>query len=93
MGKDLPAGNFRDKKIIMGRKSAKENLKQRFGDPMRVEVHYSRGDISPSEESYQNDQLSKAYVEVLRGVLGREPTQDEILGKKDISTKLRKKYK
>lgn len=77
----------------MARKSAKENLKQRFGDPMRVDVNYSKNTISLSEEDYQSKRLSKAYVEVLRGVLGREPTQDEILGKKDISAKLRKKYK
>ena len=73
----------------MGR-SISDNFKKRFGDPERIEIKFAKDKLSPSEESYRSEQLSKACVEVLRGVLGREPTQDEILGKVDISTKFKK---
>jgi len=71
----------------MGR-SVSDNFKKRFGDPERIKVQYSKDKVSPSEGSYRNEQLSKAYVDVLRGVLGREPTHDEIIGKVDISKKV-----
>lgn len=74
----------------MGR-SAEDNFKKRFGDPMRVDVEYSKNRTSPSQKDYQSKQLSKAYVEVLRGMLGREPTQDEIIGKADIARHLKKR--
>ncbi len=74
----------------MGR-SISDNFKKRFGDPARIEVRHETGKVPPSEDTYRSEQLSKACVEVLRGVLGREPTQDEILGTKDISTRLQKK--
>lgn len=74
----------------MGR-SAKDNFKRRFGDPARIKIEYAKDKMSPSEDEYRSEQISKAYAGVLKGVLGREPTQDEILGIKDISTKVRKK--
>lgn len=69
----------------MGGRSAKDNFKRRFGDPARIESRYAKDKISPSEDAYRSEQISKAYAGVLKGVLGREPTQDEILGQKDIS--------
>jgi hypothetical protein len=73
----------------MGR-SVEDNFKKRFGDPMRVEVNYSKEKPLPSsEESYQNKRLLKAYTEVLKGILGREPTQDEITGE----TNMRERWK
>jgi len=65
----------------MGR-SVSDNLKKRFGDPVRIEIRYAKEKISPSEELYRSEQLSKAYAGVLKGVLGREPTQDEIMGRR-----------
>lgn len=73
----------------MGGRSIKDNFKKRFGETARIEIRYVKDKILPSEDSYRSEQLSKAYAGVLKGILGRDPTQDEILGKKDISTKLR----
>lgn len=73
----------------MGR-STSDNFKKRFGDPERIEIKFETAKLSTFEESCRSEQLSKAYVEVLRGVLGREPTQNEIIGKVDILKSLRK---
>lgn len=75
----------------MGGRSAKDNFKRRFGDPARIEIEYAKDKISPSEEAYRSEQISKAYAGVLKGILGREPTQDEIIGKTDISKINRRK--
>lgn len=75
----------------MGGRSSKDNFKRRFGDPARIEIEYAKDKIAPSEEAYRSEQISKAYAGILKGILGREPTQDEILGAKDISTKLGKR--
>jgi len=64
----------------MGGRSIKDNFKKRFGDPAQIEIKYAKDKIAPSEEAYRSEQISKAYAGVLRGILGREPTQDEILG-------------
>ena len=45
----------------------------------------------PSEEAYRSEQISKAYAGVLKGILGREPTQNEIIGKTDIARHLKKR--
>ena len=75
----------------MGGRSAKDNFKRRFGDTARIEIRYAKDKMTPSEDSCRSEQISKAYAGVLKDILGREPTQDEIFGNKDISTKLRKK--
>lgn len=74
----------------MGR-GVSDNFKRRFGDPGRIEVKYETGKLSPSEELYRSEKTTVAYAEVLRGVLGREPTQDGIIGKVDISKMLLQK--
>lgn len=73
-------------------KSTSDNFKRRFGDPERIEIKYKIGKGATSEDTYRSEQLSKAYAGVLKGVLGREPTQDEIIGKVDIAKGL-SKYK
>lgn len=73
----------------MGR-SISDNFKRRFGDPARIKIKYAKNKLSPSEGSYRNKQIATAHADVLKGILGREPTQDEILGKEDISKTLRK---
>ncbi len=75
----------------MGGRSAKDNFKKRFGNPERIEIKFKTGKLSPSDEARRNETTATAYVDVLKGVLGREPTHDEIIGKVDISKKLRKK--
>ena len=75
----------------MGGRSAKDNFKRRFGDPARIEIEYAKDKISPSEEAYRSEQMSKAYAGVLKGILGREPTQDELSGKEDATRHLYKR--
>ncbi len=70
----------------MGR-SIKDNFKRRFGDPARIEIEYAKDKIAPSEEAYRSEQISKAYAGVLKGVLGCEPTKDEISGNVFLNTK------
>lgn len=75
----------------MGGRSAKDNFKRRFGDPARIEIRYDKDKVSPSDDAYRSEQISKAYAGVLKGVLGREPTPDEIIGKTDIARHLKKR--
>ena len=75
----------------MGGRSIKDNFNRRFGDPARIEIEYAKDKIASSEEAYRSEQISKAYTGVLKGILGREPTQDEIIGKTDISKIIRRK--
>jgi len=69
----------------MGGRSAKNNFKRRFGDPARIKIEHVKDKMSLSEDEYRSGQISKAYAGVLKGVLGRELTQDEMLGKVDAS--------
>jgi hypothetical protein len=75
----------------MGGRNIKDNFNRRFGDPARIKIEYAKDKISPSEDEYRSEQISKAYAGVLKGILGSEPTQDEIDGKKDIARQLRKR--
>jgi len=75
----------------MSGRSIVDNFKRRFGDPARIKIEYAKDKISPSEDAYRSEQISKAYAGVLKGILGREPTQDELTGKKDISRFLNKR--
>jgi len=77
----------------MGGRSAKDNFKRRFGDPARIKIEYAKDKISPSEDEYRSEQISKAYAGGLKGILGREPTQDEIFGIKNIQIKSGEKRK
>lgn len=75
----------------MGGRSAKDNFKRRFGDLARIKIEYAKDKVSPSEEVYRSEQISKAYAGVLKGILGREPTQDELSGNEDITRHLNKR--
>lgn len=72
----------------MGR-SVKENFEKRFGD--RITVSYPNRPPDPLEQKIQNENLLKAFSQVLAGILKREPTQDELLGLDDLSTRKRRK--
>ena len=62
-----------------------DNLKKRFGDPANIEIKYAKKRLSLSEEEYLNGKTATAYTDILKSLLGREPTQDEVLGKVDVS--------
>jgi len=68
----------------------KNNFNKRFGG--RIRIVYAQK-LSASEKQLQNERLCKAMIQVLSGILGREPTQREILGLDDISQCKLKKTK
>ena len=68
----------------------KNNFNKRFGG--RIRVVYAQK-LSATEKQLQNERLCKAMIQVLSGILGREPTQREILGLDDISQCKLKKTK
>jgi len=49
------------------------------------EIRYAKSPMDPSEQRYQNQLLVKAVRDVLRGILHREPTEEEILGHKKLT--------
>ena len=66
----------------------RNNFNKRFGG--RVRIVYSKKS-SASERKLQYGKLCQAIIKVLSGILGREPTQKELLGIEDISKKKRNK--
>ena len=58
------------------------NFNRRFGG--RIRVVYAQKS-SASEKQLQNGRLCEAIIKVMSGILGREPTQREVLGLDDIS--------
>lgn len=66
----------------MGQKM-ESNFKKRFGD--RIEMVYVDKPLKASEREMQNIKICKALIGVISGILGREPTQSELLGIDDIS--------
>ncbi len=69
----------------------KNNFKKRFGD--RINVVYADKPLKASEQQMQNDKVCKAVISVISGILGREPTQSELLGIDDISLNKKRKQK
>lgn len=65
------------------------NFQKRFGE--RISVLFSDRSLQPAGSKAQNEALCRAITEVMAGILKREPTQEEILGLEDISTKRRKR--
>lgn len=76
----------------MGR-SISDNFKRRFGDPARIKIQLETKKPSFSEESHRSQKIAEASIDILRGVLGREPTHAEITGKVDISKVVKKRTK
>lgn len=70
-------------------KRIKHNFDRRFKN--RISVVYLKTPISPSSRKVFNKNLCKALKAVLAGILGREPTQSEMLGIEDLSKKNKKK--
>jgi hypothetical protein len=60
---------------------------KRFKDQIRI-VYAQKS--SASEKQFLNGELCKAIIKVLTGILGRAPTQRELLGIDDISKHIKK---
>lgn len=71
------------------KREAETNFQKRFGG--RISVAFPERPLAPAEQKARNDALVKAVTEVMAGVLKREPTEGELLGLEDISTKRRKR--
>lgn len=72
----------------MGR-SALQNFHLRFGNPPRITVRFVNIEDEPDRD-YRYQKIFEAWVVVLRALLGREPTEPEIFGMKDIRQELAK---
>jgi hypothetical protein len=46
----------------MGGRNIKDNFKRRFGDPALIKIEYAKDKMSPSEDAYRSEQISKAYA-------------------------------
>jgi hypothetical protein len=67
-------------------KRLSDNFRKRFGNSPRISIKYrTRKKLSLFESEHRNSLITTSYVKMLNGILGREPTQDEILGK--VSTR------
>jgi hypothetical protein len=71
------------------RKTTDRNFKERFGN--RISMVFADKPLSPAEQKIQNNALCKAIKEVMAGILGREPTEAELLGLEDVSVHKAKK--
>ncbi len=60
----------------------KNNFQKRFGD--RIHVIYAEHS-TVTEKEILKTRLCEAITKVLSGILGREPTQRELLGIDDLS--------
>ena len=72
-------------------KRIKDNFDKRFKS--RISVVYLKTPISGSAHKAFNRNLCKALKAVLTGILGREPTQSELLGIEDLSKRNKNKTK
>lgn len=70
----------------MGQRT-KNNFNKRFGG--RIRIVYAQK-TSASEKQLQYGKLCKAIIKVLSGIIGREPTQREILGLDEIPKKIKR---
>lgn len=66
----------------------KNNFNKRFGG--RIRIVYAQK-VSALERQVLNERLCKAMIEVLTGILGREPTQRELLGIDDLAKAVKHK--
>ncbi len=64
------------------------NFNKRFGD--RIRVVYSQNSSS-LDKQLQNGSVCEAITKVISGILGREPTQKELLGIEDLAKAKKKK--
>ena len=55
-----------------------------------IEINFVDQPLSPCEQEYRNGCLHKAILEIFKAILGREPTQDELVGLTKIEPKRRR---
>ena len=53
---------------------------------------FAKKPLAPYEKRQGNKKIFNAYTAMLKSILGREPTEDELAGRVDIS-KVKKKIK
>ena len=70
-----------------------KNFAERFGDPPRIIMKFDDKPLDGAEREYRNKRMVEAFTEVLKSLLGRDPTEAELLGKVDISKALKKSLK
>jgi len=81
-------GNVRPEVRKMGQRAIK-TFENRFHNG--IEINFAKQEQSPAEQEYRNKCLRDAIFQIFKGVLGREPTQDELSGRVKISITNRKK--
>jgi hypothetical protein len=59
---------------------AKTNFYERFGNPLRLAVEHVSFDKDPLGSAHRREKILKAYDSLLRDILKREPTINELLG-------------
>ena len=69
------------------RQSPDKQFEKRF--PQGMEVNYSQEVVTPSEHEYRSESLRIAIRGALKAILKREPTEDEVFGRVDISKVIR----
>ena len=72
-------------------KRIRKNFEKRFGN--RFSIAYPDKPLSETEQHIRNKKIYKATKEVLTDILGRKPTERELLGFDDLSKHLPKKKK
>ncbi len=65
----------------MGQKTS-QNFSKRFGD--RIAVSYQEKPMEPAEMQIHNQGLLTAFNHLVKSVLGRAPTAEEMLGLTEI---------
>jgi len=66
----------------MGERATKQ-FNKRF--KAGIEIRFAESPLSPAEQEYRNKCLREAISAILKGLLGREPSHEEITGQVDIS--------
>jgi len=72
----------------MGQRANKKFEKRFKGG---IEIHFADQPLSPCEQEYRNACLRKAITEIFKAMLGREPTQEELLGLTKLEPQKRRK--
>jgi len=67
----------------------KSNFDRRFGS--RISIIYANKPTGTFEQYIQNDNICKAFSNVLAGIIGREPSEVEIFGIRSLGVKLKRK--
>jgi len=64
-------------------------FEKRFGK--RISVAYSDRSLTPDEQKLRNEAIARAITQVIKGILNREPTDEELLGIVPLEIKKRRR--